>query len=45
MAPTLEANSIIFKNFYCKGGIHNLKIMKEEKTLLVGGSYRLFKEI
>lgn len=45
MAPALEANSVVFNHFYCKRGIHKLKIMEEGKTLLVGESYRRIKEI
>ena len=40
-----EANHMVFKHFYCKWGIHKLKMIEEEKTLLVGGNYRLISEI
>lgn len=39
-----EANHVVFKNFYCKWGIHKLKMTEEEKALLVGGNYRLISE-
>lgn len=39
----LEANRVVSKNFYCKWGIHELKMTKE-KMLLVGDNYRLINE-
>lgn len=40
-----EGNHVVFKNFCCEWGIHKLKMIEEEKTLIVGVNYRLVSEI